>query len=64
MCFTSGRSPYSNYRLDTVRTSQLPTVTSARTSQLPTVKRTSINQGMLAPFIGPKRPCGSCGGAR
>lgn len=56
MCFTSGRSPYSNYRLNTV--------TSARTSQLPTVKRTSINQGMLAPFIGPKRPCGSCGGAR
>ena len=56
MCFTSGRTVHPGYR--NVSTRGLSTI------QTPARGRRPGIQGMLAPFTGPRKPCGSCGGAR
>lgn len=58
MCFNSGRS-YNFYTSRSTTNNQ-----SARGAQVQPLRRQLFNQSMIAPFVGPSRPCGSCGGAR
>ena len=59
MCFNSGMSyNYSARSNSTV-------ASSARSAyHLPRSTRPLIGQNIIAAFIGPRKPCGSCGGSR
>ncbi len=58
MCFNSGRS-YNFYSSRASTNNQ-----SGRGMQIQPLKKQLFNQSIIAPFIGPRKPCGSCGGAR